>query len=153
MANTQLTRQRALIARGFTPYVRRIRIGSAPDGSQQSSGFTLPARSVVLSAYIDVRAPEVTGTTKTLDVGRASDPDGYLDGIDVSSVGVKKGTLASAGQTLGALLRVDESGAGVLVPEGDVGGGGENVTFSAGSGDFVELRADIYVVYLNLSDK
>ena len=100
-----------------------------------------------------MRVAEVTGTTKTLDAGRTSDPDGYLDGVDVSSVGVKKGTLVSTGQTLGALLSVDEGGTGQLVPEEDVGGGGETVTFTAGSGDFVELRADLYVVYYNLSDK
>ena len=153
MANTQLTRQRGLIAEGFTPYVRRIRIGSAPDGSQQVSGFTIPARAVIQKVFVDVRVAEATGTTKTLDVGRTSDADGYIDGVDVSTVGVKKATLASGAQTLGALLRVDEGGTGELVPEEDVGGGGETVTFSAGSGDFVELRADIYVVYYNLSNK
>ena len=152
MANTQLTRQRALIAEGFQPIVRRIRVRN-PDGSQQASGLTLPGRAVVLGAWVDVRVAEVTGGTKTLDVGRDSDSDGYLDGIDVSSTGVKKGTLDSGGQTLGALLTADEGGTGELVPESDVAGGGETVTFEAGSNDFVELEADIYVMYLNLSDK
>jgi hypothetical protein len=138
MANTQITRQRALIAVGFTPYVRRIRIGAAPDGSQQLSGFTLPSRSVVIGAWINVLVAEVTGTTKTVDVGRESDPDGYLDGVDVSAVGVKNATVGALLPTTGA---------------GDAVGGGEVATFTSGSADFVELRADIYLMYLNLSDK
>ena len=138
MANSQLTRNRALLGGGFSPVVRRIRVGAAPDGSQQNSGFTIPARAVVLGVWIDVRAAEVTGTGKTMIVGRDSDPNGYLDAVDVSSVGVKN-------TTVGALLPT--SGAG------DAGGGGETVNFTASNNDWVEFRGDIYVMYLNLSDK
>ncbi len=138
MANTQLTRQRALIAQGFQPIVRRIRVGAAPDGSEQASGLTLPARSVVLGAWIDVRAAEVTGTGKTMIVGPTSDPNGYLTAVDVSSVGVKNATVGALLPTTGA---------------GDVTGAGENVVFTASNNDWVEFRGDIYVMYLNLSDK
>lgn len=152
MAN-QLTRQRALIAEGFQPIVRRCRVSATPTGALQNTGLTLPARAVVLGVFVDVRVAEATGTTKTIDVGRDSDPNGYLAAVSVASVGVKKGTLDSAGQTLGALLTADEDGAGALVPEPDVAGGGETVNFTAGSNDWAEFRGDIYVVYLNLSNK
>lgn len=152
MANSQLTRNRALLSGGFAPIVRRIRV-RIPDGSEQASGLTLPARAVVLGAWVDVRVEESTGGTPTLDVGTPTDPNGFLAAVDVSSPGVVKGTLDSGGQTLGALLSADEDGGGTLVPESDVSSGGENVVYTAGSNDFAELEADIYVMYLNLSDK
>ena len=151
MAINYGTRSRLVQAGGLIPVILKAGINSAPTGAVQNSSVTLPAKAVVLGAWIDVRVAEVTGTTKTLDVGPSSDPDGYLDGIDVSSTGLKKGTLDSGGQTLGVLLHVDESGAGVLVPEGDLTGSGEVLQFDAGSGDWVEFRGDIYVLVLNLS--
>lgn len=138
MANTQLTRQRALIAEGFTPILRRIRVGAAPDGSEQPSGLTLPANSVVLGAWLSVKVAEVTGTIKTIDLGTPTDPNGYLAAADVSAVGV-------VNVPAGALLPGDGTG--------DVTSGGENVVFTAGDVDWVEFRGDFYVMYLNLSDK
>lgn len=151
MGIAKLTGARARIAGGLIPFIKRIRISAAPDGSNQNSAFTLPSNAVVLGAYVDVRVAEVQGTGKLLDVGPSSDPNGYLAAIDVSSTGLKKGTLDSGGQTLGALLRVDEGGTGELVPEGDVSAGGEVVQFTASNNDWVEFRGDIYIVYLNLS--
>lgn len=138
MANSQITRNRALLSGGFHPIVRRIRVGAAPDGTEQVSGFTLPARSVVLGAWVDVRIAEATGTGKTLIVGRDSDPNGYLTAVDVSAVGVKNATVGALLPTTGA---------------GDAVGGGETVSFTASNNDWVEFRGDIYVMYLNLSNK
>ncbi len=138
MANSQLTRNRALLSGGFTPIIRRIRVGAAPDGSEQSSGLTLPARSVVIGAWVDVRVAEVTGTGKTLVVGPTSDPNGYLTAVAVGAVGVKNATVGALLPTTGA---------------GDVTGAGETVTFTASNNDWVEFRGDIYVMYLNLSNK
>ncbi len=138
MANSQLTRNRALVGGGFGATVRRIRVGAAPDGSEQASGLTLPARCVVLGAWVDVRVAEVTGTGKTMVIGPTSDPNGYLTAVDVSSVGVKNATVGALLPTTGA---------------GDVTGAGENVVFTASNNDWVEFRGDIYVMYLNLSNK
>jgi len=151
MGISQLTGARARIMGGLLTSMKRIRIAATPTGAAQNSAFTLPTKAVVFGAWIDVTVAEATGTTKTIDVGPSSDPNGYLDGIDVSSTGIKKGTLDSGGQTLGALLSVDEDGAGVLVPEPDLTGGGEVVQYTAGSNDFAEFRGDIYILYANLT--
>lgn len=130
----------------------RFPVVLAASTAEQDSGYDLPLDGIVLGAFVDVKVPEATGATKTLDVGLASgeaggDTDGFLDGIDVSSAGLKKGTLASAGQTLGALLRVDESGAGVLVPESHIlNGTAKSVVYAFGSNDFAELQADIIIL-------
>lgn len=135
--------------------IQAIPIASAPTGSEQDSGFALPAKSIVKNVWVDVTAAEATGATKTLDVGTdgsgSNDPNGFLAALDVSGTGVLKGTLLSSGQTLGALLSTDEGGTGELVPEPDVASGGESVTFTAGSADWVEFRGTIYVEYVDLT--
>ena len=84
----------------------------------QATAIVVPAGSVIEAVYVDVATQEATGTTKTVDIGISTgDEDGFLDGVSVASAGTIKGTLLSTGQTLGALLRVDESGSGGLVPE------------------------------------
>lgn len=125
------------------------------DGSENDSGVEIPVKSVVLGVWVDVTTLEATGTTKTLDVGLLSgeggDPDGFLDGISVAAAGVIKGTLASGGQTLGALLRVDEDGAGALAPEPHVcDGTAVTISYTAGSADFAELVGSIYVMYMEI---
>lgn len=90
--------------------------------AETDSGFDEPANAIMLPNAA-VRVVNVDAT-ESIDVGTDSndsgDADGFLDGASVATAGIAKGTLASGGQTLGALLRADESGAGVLVPEGHV---------------------------------
>lgn len=74
--------------------------------------------------------------TETIDVGFVTtDPNGILAAADVATATYVKGTLLSSGQTLGALLSADESGAGVLVPEGYICAAAQSLswTLTAGS--------------------
>lgn len=88
----------------------------AGDNTETDSGFDEPANALMLPQAA-VRVVTVDAT-ETIDVGTlAADPNGFLAAIDVAVAGPIKGTLISTGQTLGALLSADESGAGVLVPE------------------------------------
>ena len=143
-----------LSAVGAQMKIKKLSIDAAPDGTEQDTGWDLPDKAVVFDVFVDVTAAEATGTTKTLDVGTdgtgSNDPNGYLAGLDVSTTGVKKGTLASAGQTLGALLHVDESGSANEVPEPDVASGGESITYTASDTDWVEFRGDIYIRYMEI---
>lgn len=164
-----------LSANGGLIRVKKLAIGATPTGAEQDTTWDLPAKSVVLDVFVDVTTAEATGGTKTLDVGLSSgeaggDADGFLDGINVASTGVKKGNFAAtaggnntyvgaaATHTIGALLSF-------LVAGEDVAGGGDgvaartphvcdgvavSVTFTAGSNDWAEFRGDIYVVYLEI---
>lgn len=139
------------------PKVARVRLPSVlGSAAETDSGITLPAKAIVLECFLDVITAEATGGTKTLDVGTDStdsgDADGYLDGVSVASTGLVKGTLDSGGQTLGTLLHVDESGGGVLTREADIASGGKKITITAGSNDFAELVADLYVIYIDAAD-
>lgn len=141
-------------AAGGVQKLLKIPISFPEDNSEQDTGVNLPAKAVVFGVYVDVTTAEATGTTKTIDVGTAvgesGDPDGWLDGVSVATLGLKKGTLLNSGQTLGALLRVDESGGGVLVPEPDVASGGKSIVFTASAADWAEFVGAIYVHYLEL---
>ena len=138
-----------------TDFIRRSQVARIrySDGiSETQTGIKLPPAAIVREVYLNVITPEATGLTKTVDVGPLStetggDANGYLAGVDVSTAGVKKGTLLNTGQTLGALLAVDESGTGGLVPEPHVNLNGNNISWTPGSNDFAELVADVIVVY------
>lgn len=136
----------------------RIDIVATPTGSEQDSGFDLPKKGAVRAVWVDVTTAEATGTTKTLDVGllaseSGGDANGFLVAVDVSSTGLQKGTLLNTGQTLGALLSVDEDGAGALVPEDHtLNGTARSVSFTAASGDWAEFRGTIYVEYMDLDE-
>lgn len=131
------------------PRVLEIPIPSGVNGSSSEveTSYNLNAGEVVLDAWIKVTTAPSAGTTKTLDVGlKDVDADGFLDGVSVATVGTKKGTLVSSGQTQGALLRVDESGSGGLVPEKHVVAATKKVTCTAGSNDVAGLAGTIYLL-------
>jgi len=135
--------------------IKKVTIAAPGNGDETESGFTLPDTAVVLDVFLNVTTAEATGTTKTIDVGTDStdsgDADGYLKGINVSATGLKKGTLVSTGQTLGALLYADEDGSGGLVREPDVASGGKKVTFTMGSADCADFEGDLYILYIELA--
>lgn len=145
----------ALTTAGVTTQRARIPIGTdLASGSEEDTGFDLPDNAIVRDVYLMVDTPEATGTTTTLDVGLLSsegggDADGFLVGADVSAAGVVRGTLDNAGQTLGALLSADEDGAGALVPEPHVSDDvdASSVSVTAGSNDFAELVAYLFIDY------
>lgn len=148
---------------GFPYEIHRVTVRAADleDNAAVDTGYDLPDVGIIPSwgVYAKVRTAEATASTKTIDVGlkageSGGDADGFFDALSVASTGLVKGTLLSSGQTLGALLRVDESGAGVLVPEGHVLNGTAKsvvVTFND-AGGANELDMDIYFVVLQPLD-
>lgn len=139
------------------PVIRQVSIpfNFSTGTTETDVGFELPTNAVVLpEVFVLVRTAEATGTTKTLDIGTltadSGDPDGFADGVSVAATGMKKASLASGGQTLGALLRADESGAGDNVPEADVSSGGKGVAVTPGSANFAELECDIILSFYEL---
>lgn len=97
-------------------------IADTTAATETDTGFDEPANVMMLPMpavqVVDIDA------TETIDVGTATadsgDPDGYLAVLSVAVAGVIKGTLADGAQTIGALLKTDES-AGDFVPEAHVG--------------------------------
>ncbi len=122
-------------------------------GTENITLQVLPTKAIVDSVHLNVRTAEASGATKTLDVGTDStssgDADGYMNGVDVSTAGLKKATLLDGSVTLGALLFV-EAGVGADVanaPESDVASGGKAISWTPGSADFAEFEGDILVKY------
>src|SRR5690242_16505066 len=84
---------------------KQIPITAAPTGAEQDTGYDLPAKSVLVAVFVDVTTAEVTGGTKTLDVGLLSSEsggstNGFLVAAPVSATGIKKGSLVGT-DTLG----------------------------------------------------
>lgn len=120
-------------------------------GTEVTTNVTFKAGDVILGCYVWVTTAEATATTKTIDVGlngtgADDDPNGLLAAVSTAATGMIKGTLDSGGQTLGALLHVDESGGGVLVPEGHVVTSSSPLTYTLGEAA-TEVAGDIVVIY------
>lgn len=147
---------------------KRFKFG---DGTTETDlGFDLPAYAVVDEVLIDVITAEATGATKTLDIGLLSsesggDADGFLDGVSVSSTGLKRAAVTVttganntylASTTHGALMRdfvagedVANGGDGAINVRGHLTSSvtAKSVSVTPGSNDFAELVADIIILY------
>jgi hypothetical protein len=136
---------------------------------EQDTGWNLPAKCAILDCWVDVTTKEDTGTHKTIDVGTLSGDsgtaDGFLDGASVAAVGVIKGegaTTGSAGSkywsgtTKGALLALYEVGSsdtdeGYFVPVPCVSPGSLSVSYTLPAIDYVELVANIVIMYVEIA--
>ena len=116
--------------------------------ASQDTTIVLPIGTVIEAIYLEVGTAEVTGTTKQVDIGvSGGDEDGLLDGVSVAATGVVQGTLLNSGQTLGALMSVDEDGAGALVPQPYVCAAETTIAYSLAAADYEEMVARVIVKY------
>ena len=114
--------------------------------SETTTAFTFPAAAICHAVYLNVITIDATETVDVGTAGTSNDPNGFLAAASLATAGLVKGTLASGGQTLGALMSVDESGAGVLVPEPSVAVGGDPVTYTCSAGSDTAVF-DIIIEY------
>ncbi len=144
----------------FLPKAVKLPITTTPTGSEQDTGFDLPANALVLGAFVEVTVAEATGTTKTIDVGLLSsesggDADGFLDGVSVAALGAYQGGLVSGAVTLGAFFRetVTDSGAATLnarKPHNTSAVTARSVTYTVGSANFAEFRGNIVLIFVEI---
>lgn len=163
-----------LSANGGLVRVKKLSISSTPTGSEQDTTWDLPGKALLLDVFVDVTTAEATGATKTLDVGlKASesggDADGFIDGIDVSSTGIKRpgvtvitggsetyvgswnrGVLLTAGTPVAGTNTNGDFGVYHEKPHASTAVTAKSVVYTAGSNDFAEFRGAIYLVYVEL---
>lgn len=92
---------------------------------------------------------------QVIDVGTdgsgGDDPDGFVDGVSLTSAVVVKATLLASGDTMGALLSVlDSANSGDDAPEPYVNSAAENITITLDSGSDT-AAGYVYLPYLNMS--
>lgn len=151
--------------------MQEIAIDADFDNTEQSTGFTLPSKCMVLDVILDV----TTGHSgQTLNVGTdgsaSNDLDGYLDAVPVTNTGLTSGafTVTSGGNniyvdsvstfTKGALLRgptiqgqnVVNGGDGAVSWAPDLSSGGDEITYS-GSAVTNTMRGRIIILYVDLT--
>lgn len=144
---------------------RSAQIGAGTN-AEVDTLFDLPEKAIVHEVLIEVTTAEVTGTTKTLDVGllaseTGGDADGFADGVSVASTGIKRPgatvtTGALAANTRGLLLADYTVGAGdddrgIYVEKPHVAGAvtAKSVSYSRGS-TLTEFRGYIWILYSEL---
>ncbi len=150
---------------GLSEYWVAVPITTALTGAEQDTGIDLPANAFVSEVLVNVKTAEVTGSTKTINVGILSsesggDADGFIAGLSVASTGLKRpgATVTTGGTetyfsatTRGALLSDFLAGANVA---GDVGTlyekpfatssiTGKSISITAPNA-FTEFRGTIY---------
>ena len=150
--------------------IKTLPIAVVATTDEQDTGWDLPAKCVVLDCWVDVTTLETTGGTTTIDVGTletgapTGDADGFLDGVSVAAAVIVKGEPTSAGATTnkywdtctkGALLCTFNQGAsgtgGLYTPNPCTVPGDVSVTYTLGSNDFVELVANIVIMYVEIA--
>ena len=155
--------------------VKVIRINASDGTGENDTGWDLPSTAIVEDVLVNVKTAEATGTTKTIDVGLLSseaggDADGFLDGVDVSSTGLKGASLSvtEAAGVNETYISAVASTYGVLLADlnyelgtdtaGDTGyinlnrkphlnSNGNSISWTPGSNDFADLVADIIIFY------
>lgn len=160
-----------LSAVGAMAKIKKIAV-TASDGTEQDSGWDLPAKALVLDVFVDVTTAESTGTTKTLDVGILSsesggDANGLLDGVSTASTSIVRGvpTITTganevyfASTTKGVLLAAFTAGTDTATDVGTYFESphlsdsitGKSVSYTAGSAQ-TEFVGNIFVVYIELA--
>lgn len=142
-----------LSAVGALVKVKEIEISANFDNTEQSTGWDLPAKAVVIDCWFDVATAD---TSQTIDIGTATadsgDPDGFLDGASVNGTGIQKGVLTAGGVTMGALFRetVTDSGTETLSAKTTaVSQGGKTIVYT-GSDTTNTVRGSIYIMYVEI---
>lgn len=158
---TELNTIADLSVNGAVVKTKVLPITRVASAAEQDTGWDLPAKAVVLDAYVDVTTLEATGTTKTVDVGLLSsetngDADGFLDGVSVAAAGVKVSSLVAGSVTRGLLLKETVTGSGAAthaspVPYSVSAGVARSVSYTLGSNNFAELVANIVIHYLEIA--
>lgn len=118
-----------------TTLVIPFNIADTTAAAETSTGFVLPG-AVQPNVAVDVVAIDAT---EDIDVGTLStdsgDADGFIDSASVAVLGYIKATLLTSGDTMGALLSVqDSANAGDDAPEQDVSMIGKQVTYTLSAG-------------------
>ena len=171
-------RNSSIQQKNWVDKIKTIRIGFADGTTETSTAWTLPTLAFVTDVLVDVITAEATGATKTLDVGPLSsetggDANGYLDGVSVAATGViqtgltvtettgvNETYISAIASTRGVLLEQldSELGADVAGNTGYVNTlvknhyntNANNISWTPGSADFAELKADIIIFYKEL---
>ena len=99
--------------------IGQVALPVVASAAEQTTTYVFPSRCVIVGCYLDVETAEVTGLTKTLDVG-----------LDTAGAAVLGNNLSTA--ATGSVL-----GLGGVVADGDT------LTYTLGSADWVEFEGQI----------
>lgn len=96
----------AVDADGLSVRSLRIKLVPTADDAQVATGKKIPAGSAILNAYVRTSgASAATVGASSLTAGLSNATTALLNGLNIAASGVKIGSLASGGVTLGVSLQ------------------------------------------------
>lgn len=114
-------------------YVIPFSIADTAAAAETQTGIVIPLTGLIQpNPFVRIT---VADAAQTIDVGTlssdAGDADGFIDGVLLTTLGLAKPTLATAGKTLGVLLQVqDSANAGDSAPEQNISMAGKQITYT-----------------------
>lgn len=163
-----------VISNALTGQIITVLAGQIVPGTaaEHSTGFNLPANAILFNVFLNVITPEVTGGTKTVEVGLLSseaggNAAGFLNGVSVAAAGLVTGNAVVtvggsntyyASTTKGVFLANFFAGANVLGESGlnyehsflTSSVTAQTISYTPAS-VFSQCVADIYVTYIALT--
>jgi len=163
-----------VISNALTGQIITVLAGQIVPGTaaEHSTGFNLPANAILSDVFLNVITPEVTGGTKTVEVGLLSseaggNAAGFLNGVSVAAAGLVIGNAVVtvggsntyyASTTKGVFLANFFAGANVLGESGlnyehsflTSSVTAKTISYTPAS-VFSQCVADIYVTYIALT--
>jgi len=144
------------LAVGMLPRIARVRVTAPADGNAHDTALVLPAKALVLDAWIDVVTADTVPGSTTFSFGVNGTTTGFVTGLDLTSTGIATGGVDLDGTnnwftatTYGSLLadfvagtNADDRG---LYARKIKDKGGETVAYQASAGSNAVI--DLYVMY------
>jgi hypothetical protein len=126
-----------------------FKINYADGTALVTTGITLPVGTIIDDyPIVNVRTAEVTGTTKTINVGLTGTAAGLISGLSVAATGIYKPTQLFGAVTLGSLLLVNTASGANPTFEPYVLTSALAVTWTPASANFAQLDADVILSIL-----
>jgi len=117
--------------------------------TEQQTGFTLPANAIVNDVFINVIAVDATETVDVGTQGTSNDPNGYLAGASLATLGLVFGSLLDGSVTRGALLSEITEATTAAARRPNITAGGDPVSYTCSAGSDTAVF-DIIIEYVEV---
>lgn len=117
--------------------------------TETQTAFTLPTDAIVKNVFLNVIVLDDTETVDVGTQGTSNDPDGYLEGASLATVGLVRGSLADGSVTLGALLFEITEATTAAARNDDITAGGDPISYTCSAGSDTAIF-DIIIEYIEV---
>ena len=114
--------------------------------AETTTGFSLPAAAIVTDVFLNVITIDATETVDVGTTGTSNDPNGFLAGASLATLGLVYGSLADGAVTRGALLYEITEATTAAARKPCITAGGDPVSYTCSAGSDTAVF-DIIIEY------